>query len=769
MGLREKWKKPVIYSLASLAVLSMILLNLHSEKYSALFTADEISVDEGAEIPNDVGLYTDWTSGYEGVFARTKWFPLSNTGKYTLVVAADTRSDTNHMEVWASDGRSEELLVSAPIHPGSGSSFCSFRSKTDVKYAQVRIVFGAEGYLTVKAMEISSDVAYNDTFIVAGLTALVLLFLGLYIFVFKKERVFRNTPLFSEESGDFVHFVILAVAVIFVSQPMLLGYHFRGHDSPFHLMRIDAIKDALIAGQFPVRNYVSEAFGYGYGAPLFYPDLFLYIPALLRIIGASQQVAYQLFIVLINAATAFVAYFSATRVFKDRFMALVFALLYTTALYRFLNLYTRAALGEVIAMAFLPLVFAGMYEIFFSDKGKWPLAVVGYSGVIQSHVVSVIIILFISLVFFAVFIRRLLKDRRWLSLLKAAGAVVLANLWFIGPFIHIQAVYQADLDSISIKSYKFVTFLSQALNSYTNPTGLAYAIGGSVEGSMGQSLGLSLLFAVSASLVWYAVRARGKVFDRAEKLSVASLLAGCLALWVVTPYFPMQAVVESGFFGRIVNTIQFPWRLLSFATLFFSLAGAVGVVRLGEFFRAKGMLAALLAVVIAIPSSYYIFGIQNEGTPIYRNNVLAGFMHHYSEYLPVGLAIDDVLDSRAGTQVPTGGPVLSNADARVQSRSFSNKALTFSYSGGSGYAELPVIYYPGYTAKDSMGKRVRTMASDGMYLMLELPDGEGKITVRYTGLPLWRACDLISLLFILSAAVFVSLRKRGVKLKRADR
>lgn len=54
-----------------------------------------------------------------------------------------------------------------------------------------------------------------------------------------------------------------------------------GDDIDFHLTRIAHLAQGLQDGQFPVRLYTSMLNGYGYAAPLYYCELFLYIPATL--------------------------------------------------------------------------------------------------------------------------------------------------------------------------------------------------------------------------------------------------------------------------------------------------------------------------------------------------------------------------------------------------------------------------------------------------------------------------------------------------------
>jgi hypothetical protein len=72
--------------------------------------------------------------------------------------------------------------------------------------------------------------------------------------------------------------LILYVSVLMASLPLLLPYLIKGHDMTFHLNRILGIEETLKSGMFPVRLNGYSLNGYGYADPVFYPQLFLYIP-----------------------------------------------------------------------------------------------------------------------------------------------------------------------------------------------------------------------------------------------------------------------------------------------------------------------------------------------------------------------------------------------------------------------------------------------------------------------------------------------------------
>ena len=84
----------------------------------------------------------------------------------------------------------------------------------------------------------------------------------------------------------------------------------------FHIARIAEIAEGIKAGNWLIKIQPDMINGYGYATPLFYPQLFLYIPALLYVIGFPLHTSYQIFIVLINFGTCLISYVSLEKYAK---------------------------------------------------------------------------------------------------------------------------------------------------------------------------------------------------------------------------------------------------------------------------------------------------------------------------------------------------------------------------------------------------------------------------------------------------------------------
>ena len=165
--------------------------------------------------------------------------------------------------------------------------------------------------------------------------------------------------------------IIIFIFAILISIPYLNSRVVFGDDISYHLNRIIEISKQLKLGNIPVLIHPNLLNGFGYANSLFYPELFLYIPAIIMFSGINTFTTYKIFILVINYFTILFTCYSANRIFKNKITSITITILYTTAFYRIVNLYVRSAIGEVLAFTFLPLILAGLYEIIFGDNKNW--------------------------------------------------------------------------------------------------------------------------------------------------------------------------------------------------------------------------------------------------------------------------------------------------------------------------------------------------------------------------------------------------------------
>ena len=244
--------------------------------------------------------------------------------------------------------------------------------------------------------------------------------------------------LFKKElNAKFKIALFLIALAIFVSYPLFNNYLIWQHDINFHLNRIESLKEAISNFQIPNRINVLANNGYGYIASTMYPELFMYIPALLRVFNVSYILSYKALLFLINFVSIFTMYYCIKKISKNTKAGLIGAIIYAGANYRLECIFSRGAVGEALALAFLPIVILGLYEVLIGNRKHWYLLALGVTGVLQSHIISSFFLVIICAVFGIAFIKNIIEEKRYKEILIAIATVVLLNIWFIVPFLQV--------------------------------------------------------------------------------------------------------------------------------------------------------------------------------------------------------------------------------------------------------------------------------------------------------------------------------------------
>lgn len=560
--------------------------------------------------------------------------------------------------------------------------------------------------------------------------------------------LFRRRVLEGKVTGrQQVVFWTLTAGVLIACFPYLTDYFSYGADTYYHVERIAFLADALEQGvHFPVRMQGTWLYGHGYATSLFYGDLFLYIPAFLCLTGFPVMSAYKIFIFLVTAATAVIAYFSFRRCVKEEYGALFGSMVHLLAAYRIFNVYSRGAMGEYLAAVFLPLVCCGMYLLYTGDtaskeygKYKW-YVVWGMSGLLQSHLLSAEMTAIFMAVVCAVFWRRSLRKRTLCQLLAATGIVLLINMWFWLLMIYMlsQDVYYVHSLTAGGIQDKGILF-----------AGIFQLLPRKGEGNIGVyrdepvQIGIGgLLLLLYYALWWYWKK---KQYRR----NVCSVLALFIAaaLFMSTRYFPWDAIIKLPVIGFFVGSLQFPSRLLAIACVLAAMFTAFFFQRVKE----QGGMAAKtvvgIAALIMIGSAvHHVGSIAFDAAPVWLYNIenmgTIGIIN--GEWL---LEETDLSEMYYHKPVAEEGLAWSEYEKRG-----TNVSLRLeNESGEVHYIEIPLTGYKGYGIKASdcgMGYPViseqRGAHGD---LRVRVPAGyRGTVEIFYEGFVLFHVAEVLSLL-----------------------
>lgn len=207
-------------------------------------------------------------------------------------------------------------------------------------------------------------------------------------------------------------------------------------DFTYHLTRIEGIKSGLASHNFPIYIYPYANNGFGYASPLFYPDIFLLIPTFLYCLGIPIIVSYKIFIFIISFVTSYLSLLLFEHIFNNKFFSIISCFLYCFSDIRIALTYQASALGNVMGMMFIPMLFLSFYEYFIERKNNYLLIGVSFACMLLSHILSFTISVFMFVLFLIIeFFKNGIKKDRLICLIKSILLAMGLSAFFLFPML----------------------------------------------------------------------------------------------------------------------------------------------------------------------------------------------------------------------------------------------------------------------------------------------------------------------------------------------
>lgn len=549
---------------------------------------------------------------------------------------------------------------------------------------------------------------------------------------------------------------IIAISVLIIASFILLLVLPLGHDLWYHVYRIGAMASELQKNpwQLPIRMLAESYNGYGYGAALYYGDLFLYIPAVLVCLGMNEVLAYKIFTVLILWGIFGVSYGSARIMKKGREIALYFALFYTFSSCSLLNLCVRSAIGESLAFMFLPLVAASFGNILYEEKRSrnWLLLGVSMSAIAMSHMLTLTLSVVGLCVWCILEIRKVFAEKRVIEILKAACFMVGLSASFLFPMFE-QMVFQ-KVQTPGNNDYQKQAFLDYSVEwmDFFIPYEVKkilvslFSLSWDIETWHPGTIGLFGLVIIGAILLLKPVLNKKQI-----GVTVCSLAA-----LVLLGIMPMMEIVK-----EFAAFMQFPWRILPLITLGLSFS-SIWILENAKVADAKKkkiewcmMTGTLLIAVWAVGPRYayqmYVqrddFAYVQENNPDFYEKYKVRYDKNAGDalYLPEGVSASLYLD-RGEVVVANNEKIIFDWQ-RIQN----GIDIQILENGcADGVLELPLYMYKGYVAKNTAGENLPIVKSENGLVSVEIGESVGVVSIWYQGTLMQKVSDMITLLTILS-------------------
>lgn len=749
MGQGKNRKNRIMSAILVLVQLSFVLLSLwglNREKEIYLMEEQQVKVSGGSRDESGAYCIDENAVLPEGAAFLSMELPGLKRGVYEVQIAYDTDAEQVSRVSSGSVGYRKLYANTVSLRPSDIQKEVAYRFTLleNADDLSVEILYTGTGALAVTDFRVLHTRQEYSMGLFFVLLFSLLTDILLYFFVWNREKM----PGMAERKILFG----LSVVVLLSCVNLLTDYTHLGDDAFFHLNRIEGIAREWANGNFPARLESYCMFGMGYPMSVMYPEVFLWPAAFLRMIGFDLPFCMKADIALINILTTLLSYYSFKNIFRSRQIGLWGSAVYTLSLYRLYNIYDRAAVGEFIAMTFLPLICWGLTRAFSEkeevvrEKKTVLLLAFGYMGILYSHVLSLEFAAVFTLLLCLTLWKRFFRKSTFFTFVKAALLAVGLSLWFLMPFLDYSLhaglnVFETG-NPIQILGLYFAQlfwfFPWRGWSSYMYVSGMQYV--------RAYGMGLALA-AVFFCFMYFRVKGiagrKMRDFDVYPKVKIAAAV-GILAMFMSLNIFPWDAVSEiSEGFRKVVYSIQFPYRFLVIVTISITFLGC-GMFAMfqQEGSGRKGSVFAVSILILTVwGSSFYMnHEIQGRTWSDFRDAAAMGSaMIGNGEYLPAETDVEALPYTRASAGEGTVLQAYTKKNEHVEFRCENN-------GGEEGFVECNLLYYPGYRAVNGeTGEELEIVPGENNVLRVEIPSGfQGDVIIDFVGKSYWRIGNAIS-------------------------
>lgn len=463
------------------------------------------------------------------------------------------------------------------------------------------------------------------------------------------------------------------------------------HDTFFHVSRIEQLSKAIQHGQFFPALYPYENHHYGYASPLFYSDVFLIIPALLHLCGASLAFSYKLTVGIASFLSAYAMIQLAMHITNKKGISYIASCAYLFSNYRITDVYVRGALGEIFAFAFLPYMVLGIYQIIYKN-GSWITLTISLTCLALSHNLTFLMASILCAILCIISIPHLNKQK-YSHIFLAVCFAFLLSFFFTIPMIEQLRSQQFIVDYYGSNS----NLAANAMDPWQ------YFVNETIFGYSGNTLEHAKTMTVNVG--WFLTFIPlTYIFTKKKNPFVSTMLIlGYICLLLPSTFLPWDILP--------LQIMQFPWRFNTLTVLLLSLPASIGIYSLWN----KKYVSYIIITILSIECIYHIipcysrtFGITSETT---WQDILDGKLCdpcYSAYYVRVELA--------GGDYLPLNSPDFRLRTTNIKDSSGNDlkllyatdyDTLTFNTSTleKDTTLVLPKTWYKGYTIYEVHGKQ----------------------------------------------------------------
>ncbi len=555
------------------------------------------------------------------------------------------------------------------------------------------------------------------------------------------------------KENKWIHYIIIIAIGIVLSIPLSKIQIRNTHDGVLHMLRILGTKDTLEIGQIPPLINQNYCNGAGYAMNLFYPPIVTYIPLLIKIFTSSYMITLKIFGGICIVLSGITMYQFVYNVTNKRIIALFSAIFYLIAPYKLANVYKRFAIGEFTALAFMPMVFLGLYNLFNQDGKKHYYIVIGAVGLMLCHTVTTLYTAIFCLIYVLFNIKKIKEKGIIKKCIIDVIFILLISILFWFPLL--EATKACDY---AIMDDSIIATNGQYASSHTISLSQLFK-------DKGEENGTTFLIGIpTIALLILTIFVYKKIDNSYKEIYLINLIFALISIFMASRFFPWKIM------PGILCKLQYPWRMMGFFNFFTSFICGVNLyIILRQLIKRDNirLIVSIIFVVLSviysnkIMSSFYATDTNLDNTyetAILKNKKIS-HMSINRDYMPVraiNLQNSYVMQRKDTTYILEGSANIINENKVNLTDNIEIENITKDTT-----LEFPYYYYVGYKVtiemSDGSVKDIKPIESKNGYLSCVIDENIDRaiIKVEYVGTTITYVSYIISLISLIGFIIYV--------------
>ena len=526
----------------------------------------------------------------------------------------------------------------------------------------------------------------------------------------------------------------------------------EGHDMMYHLSNIKAMTSQILSLNFTKISPII-ANGFGYGGAIFYPKLphtFAGIIGLLTVfINNNEFYILKISSILLVFLSGIIMYKLLIKLFNNKNISLLGSIFYITMPYFMTNIYVRTSFNESFMYLFMPIVLIGIIDLLKENyKSFYIYFILGYLGLINSHLVLSVYFTFIIIVILLINHKQILKKENIKKLIISSIIILILAL----PSL-IMMLEHKELNIYTV--FDSAAMNASALNVKANGLSIFDYIQPEIR--YGNNIYVFInIIVILFSLMSVVYLFKYEKNKHTKKLVISILIALIISLLFSFHKFPYQ------YFPKLLLSVQFGFRFVLFIGLFISIFASYGLNLICD--KNKEIIkdiAIILSCIIVLPFINNTDFIKISNITYDYNQGMGWQKEYLTKYTRENM---EYFENR-------NNDILINQGENIKIKKVKDKVpyLEFKISGIKNKSielEIPRLYYLGYNIKlitENKTKQLDYTHGENGFITFKVPDN-GIIIVEYTGTTLYKISRIIRLITI--SLLGVNVFKRKIKNKK---